>query len=308
MSVELSQTHQSCRDCCFADYKPDAALEPGEKPTQLGCTVGKLDVFRLQNPTNGVVDAEDASAAFMIVNGRKCQFYRDFKSDWATKTPRANWSTTTRIEVIQRIDFIIVLADDDGDNATEILGNLGITLDSLSGQTIKPAKVIVVNNNSHIRAGQLQLTIQSHSNGLNIFRQDIFLRGEAANQRVPRLVCVDEAFSKLTGHFYALARAGFVFPRSFVYDIDFAINTEMAMFLVLEPVDDKDNALVVQRGFHKLHGGNFPGLVESTKDDGVTAETRTVSTIVEKAHYLIGLYERPNLVQKVTSICPSLLS
>jgi hypothetical protein len=302
-TATIHSIHQPCKNCVFATYD----LEQ-DKPTQAGCRLKKLEIFCSRDPES-VIEAEDEEAAFVIVNNRKCQFFRDNNSQWASIVPFADYETQVRKDVVQKLDFVIVVDDYDGNELDEKLARLKATLDSLKQQTVAPNRVFIVNNSEKVRAGQLQGFLDKNAQGLNVYRTQIHIRAEG--KQIHFLACVDEVFSKTTGHFYATFRPGFVLPKDFVESIDKAINDRLEQFVVLSPVDEAMNGMVVQRGFHKAYDGNAPG---QGYDDSVElppgeeAQPVMLHDLVEKAVFFAGIYKRPELVSKVTDVCPSLLA
>lgn len=300
--IQLHTVHQSCKTCVFADYNWDPNAEPDQnKPRQTGCAAGKLAIFHAQSPAN-VVEAEDDEAEFCIVNNRKCQFFRDNRSEWAKQVPADQWADHARAEARMRIDVIIVV-DDSGEG----LPGLESTLECLKRQTLKANRVFVVNNSEVIRTGKLQQFLDKHAGDLNIYRTDIHVRVEG--KCIHHLACVDEVYSKTNGHFYATFRPGFAIPEDFIASIDAAINDRLEQFVVLQPVDAALNGMVVQRGFHKAYDGNSPGYgYDDTIEvaEGQEPQPTMLYNISEKAAFFANIYKRPELSKKVVEVCQSL--
>jgi len=300
--IQLHTVHQSCKNCVFADYSWDPAADPDRnKPRQSNCTAGKLAIFHAQSPDN-IVEAEDDEAEFCIVNNRKCQFFRDNRSEWAQHVTPDQWVAQARAEAQMRIDVIIVL-DDSGEG----LAGLETTLERLKKQTVKASRVFVVNNSETIRTGKLQQFIDKHSGDLNIYRTDIHIRVEG--KCIHHLACVDEVFSKTNGHFYATFRPGFPIPEDFIASIDAAINDRLEQFVVLQPIDADLNGMVVQKGFHKAYDGNAPGYGYDDSievAEGEEQQPTMLHDISEKAAFFARVYKRPELSKGVVDVCQSL--
>jgi hypothetical protein len=258
-----------CLGCCFAQGQyTDSMFEQ----TYNGCHLKVLQKMRKLGAEIG--DAEDEhNNKFHIIYGRLCPFYRPQR--WRADMDMDECTKLARKEVALKADTVLYCNDQ-----TTVV-QLRHTLDCLANNTLPPTSVYVVNHRSNIKPSEFISTMQQYP-----FKW----RLESILEDCDVGRALDITTKKCTGIFVAYFQAGFEVPTEFFASIDTALHDELQRIILLEPVDDQMNGLVVLRMFYGQAGGN------------------NKRTIIDKAKNISEDQECQELVRPITEIVPQLKS
>jgi hypothetical protein len=275
---ELKTVHQSCRDCCFAEYNGK---------TQTGCKFGRLEQFAKTGTE--VVQARDNDLEFELINGRKCTAYRDKNSEWAKQVPEENRASAVRAEITVRTEILIPIDFN--------LNGLDLTIESIKKLTL-PASFHVINN-SDIPPSTIVAYLRKTAEGVSWSITDIKERN-LDGSRISLDRAVDLVSSKLKSHFYSVWLPGSELPANFTWNIDHKVSNCLEQFSVIKPVAGQ--GLTVAVGFHRssMINGNkaTPACLYDPKFDGdvVPPNAPVLESVLEKAVFLAKNNDMPWMV------------
>ena len=232
LEANSNETETICRDCAFAVYD-------GE--TQTGCSIGKLDKFEEQGAE--VLEVYDeTNKEFYVIKGRVCVSWRGSK--WKEKYEgRDDWAEIVSKETMVRMDANIYMHKD------TTLADIEKTVISLKNNTIKPAQITLINNQTEIDRATLARIC--NASGFK-WRVENIQEDDA-----DRLRCIDIAVRKVSAkecNYYCVFDAGKKVPPNFISDINSSLNDDLNKFLALR--SDDGNGDVGQVLMHKRIGGN----------------------------------------------------
>lgn len=296
--------HTPCKNCVFAEYLMDS-WKPEEKPTQVGCRLGRTEKFEAQGC---LLEAEDEERQFYIVNGRNCKAFRDVNSEWAKKVPASQRAKMVRMEMTLLVDIIVYLGE------TTSTESLKKTIKSLKAQTLAAHRVLFLSNQSKVHRKELVTFLNKNTQGLADWKFTHIILKEENGDKVSRERSVDLSIQHIDGHYYAVASCGFEFPPTFVADLDKAINDNLERFSLLT-ANSSGEGQVVQTTVHKHPSMNGNGMAGVKLDEGVeppgVGQTTTgeinllLRNLAEKVQFHAIVDDQPYLVKSVTDVCPS---
>lgn len=266
----IKDARSSCKDCAFAVYN---------SITQTGCLLGRTEKYSAQG---SLLEVYDADKEFYLVNGRRCNAYRDNRSAWGQGLSDEEKVKKVRDEIRVRADLVVLV-----DGAEEWCERLARTLSGVLNQTTPFVQVVVCNN-----AGLAPDLLRSEvSNSL----------GDRASWRLTHVQspparpekAIDLAVKGCVGDYYVLVKAGHHVSKNFVAELDRTLNEELVRFAALLP-DEDGGPMVVPTILHKLisFGGN--------------EANELGSDLVDKIQYVArDVYHQPDKVKKVSE-CLSL--
>lgn len=130
MDSIVKPVHQSCQGCCFSQRNNIVitTYPPKYGSTQVGCLSGYLDKFRKRGE-DVVLEAENETGEFYIINGYKCPAFRTWNKPDLEKL---------RQQLQLKFDvFVLCKPKDTEESILE-------TVKSFENQIVKPRKVYIV--------------------------------------------------------------------------------------------------------------------------------------------------------------------
>lgn len=288
----FEKVHTACKKCYFAEYEGD---------TQTGCKLGRIEKYREWDP-NCIVEAFDIENHkhdnFYVVNGKFCNAMRKRDSKWAVEH-QDDAVEKVREEIKLKMAVIVYVGEGADIEAVQK------TAESLKNQTLKPNRVLFINNQDSIHPGVLNASIWK------VLGNSVTWRINGTDERIEKrrvskeraidiavtaLPCAaaDGRIAADSPTYIAVFNPGHVVPATFIDRIDMELNDKLNPFRFLSPLED-GNGLVSQIWLWR-HFGGYDAWVNPENNE-------TITDIVEKAVEMSKANEASNLVRSVKEIC-----
>lgn len=253
--------HTICRDCVFK--------VPDNEGQQIGCAVNKLTAL-----SNNGADIVAESNYFKIVN-RYCTSCRN--DEWA-EHHEGNLIDRMYEELTAKLmDVIIVITNNRLDRFLE-------TMESVLNQTTPPKKIIVSASSNVFRK-----TINRIISELKNKKVKLWQVTQASSHMDPSGITqrllddwdyINYGNGKSDALYFTTIKSGFCIPVNFIETIDELINKNMERFVLVKPMSDDYNGMIVQNKIFRMVGGNSEKtIVEKiellAKDQNVSYMIRT---------------------------------
>jgi len=238
----MNPTHTSCKNCIFAEY---------EENTQVGCTAGRLDVFR--NREEEIIEAYDEEKEFYVIDKRICMYKRP--ESWKhADLPHDEQITTIKEEI--KIPLHVIIMGEDFDDICK-------TINSLVAQEVQPAHITVLRPYGSVLHDTKIRTITSYLDQSGIpWKLQNILNPDVEPEKYEDLV-VDIAKPR----YYMTLNAGCEIPSDTIRILNEKINEELFRFYVLTP-NSEGNGWTVPWMTYQLFNGNKKGsLLDKLKDN-----------------------------------------
>jgi hypothetical protein len=308
MNSEIAKTrvNTSCRDCVFAIYDGDsqtdcrldrlrAFVAAGADVRPVSDYLGRVanEEYRaeMSDREPEPVEEREDDKDYFVINGRICLACRNVNTDWPKAYPPDKWADQVRDETRVKMHAVVVVRPGD------TLDSVAKTVNSLEQQTLPARRVHVVLATPDVKRHELVQRMRKMGPALVY---NIIVPSGPPVWTVP--MCVDMAVKDMKQeecNFYAVFHPGVEVPRSFVTDIDKAVNTDLHQFLLLEPFEGQGT--VVSLRMHQLVGGNRPA--EHDLEDGTTIRCDSVES---KIHQMTEDDKCQHLIKKAADLCPAL--
>lgn len=260
-----------CRTCVFGAYE-----DMDDPKLQTGCKAGMIDIYRKQG-VRFKEYVDDYDQKFYGVLDRLCPYFRT--REWVNKQPEEeDLLLIARDEMTLMMEVIIYIPEQEDSPFV----NIGLTLDSLARNKIKPTKIIFCDHHN-IRPATFRKWITGRCAKMG-WRAEHIREHDADFYR-----CIDICMKKATARYIGVFTSGYWVPEDYISSIDSALHDRFERFLYLEPVDQYHNGMTIQCVINKHMRGN--------------AE----SPLIRKLRKKTLEQECPHLIKKVTEIVPSML-
>jgi hypothetical protein len=228
----MIKTHTACKGCVFGTF---------EGKTQTDCKLGKIDKFRENG--NEIVEVFDEEKEFYVIDGRKCQFYRN--SDWLFNIGYED----DEVEILKEettigVDIVLLVEE------KQTFSDIQTSLLSIEKSTIKPESIIIV----------LQNTLYQPYLGNEAKIDHAWIK---SNITIPYIVeyaiptkTIEECINIGAKHvdiYYLCMIAGKHITNIFIEDVNEAINDKMWPILYIEGIHY--HQMFVKKSLHNLVGG-----------------------------------------------------
>lgn len=267
-AVNSESVETVCLNCIFAGWN-----NTGNKQT--GCSIGILQKY----VNNGVELREyvnEEEVEFYGLPGRICMYNRT--QHWLDKhqnTLPIDIPTVVRFEIKIPMTYILYV---DEDATWDDIRN---TVTSIHSHLQLPKELIFVFNKSNFRPSVVKQELNSFC--------VINWRAEFIADDMDHLKCLDLCIKKAKTVYVAFFEIGSWIPDDFIQSIDSFINDELGRFLLLTPIDDSLNGLVVQTHLARNIGGSREG-----------------KSLINKIKNVTEIQACPYLVRPVTEIVKSM--
>ena len=268
----------SCEKCVFAEFDDQA---------QIGCRLGRIQKFVKQGTAVRLV--EEAERPYCVIDGL-CMACRRSDGDWAAASTPDNYADRVRSEMRLRLHVVVPVSE--GDTIEDVVK----TVDSLEKQTLPPRCVRIPVYGKHISPAALDSRFRDLGPSL-VWKLHVLTEPATCNE------AIDIALKPVDPReclYYSVFKPGFMVPRTFVADLDHAINEDLTRFLVLTP-NAAGQGLTVQLGLYRSIGGNSPAWrdIEGKKSIDATA-------VEDKIRLMCEEDGRLDMIKKVEELCPDL--
>lgn len=268
--IEPNLIETWCRDCVFATR---------QDKKQTGCNLNRLTLLE-NNGAKLERKKEEDGNEFFVIKERVCMACRN--SDWANQNNNKNLETAVRAQMTVRTDVIIPM---DGETAS--LEKFKTTIESIKSQELAPKNVVVV----VYKDGRFKPSNFISQLKLNGFGWKVeYIIEKLADARFQRGYAIDMSLRNSNAPFYTVIEPGFAIPKTFLSDIDKAINDKGLRFSMLLPAEGWWNTLVVQRKV-------YDALAEYVVED------KEVFTPQEKILHFAETEGQTFMIKKVEDIC-----
>jgi hypothetical protein len=269
----LGSVHTSCKDCIFAIYSDK---------TQTDCSFDKIKKLK----ENGVAVDEsfDDEKEFFVINNHACMTYRPPIFLEGKTFEEAKQSARDRCSV--RIGCLVMIKENQE--------NLIRIIDSICNQTKQFSEVIFCAN-PEVQPSKIMKLLNDKK---VTFKWSIrhILDSEYIGD-----VSINVAMQKTNCIYMSVFTSDFIIPNKFVEEIDIALNDDMQRFLLLEPIDSKNNGLTFQSFiFNSLRGNE-----EAVLDDD---SEKSANSIIEKIKYVATTQNLTSMIKKCEDICPCIVN
>lgn len=283
---DLQTVVQSCKGCQFGVM---------DGKTQTGCSFGRLDKYREQNP-DSVIEAFDEDEEFFLVNGRRCAAFR----------PRGGGATKEKVrkEIAVRVGVLLLIGSPFTDEELER------TARSIKDQDPPVACVHAVLNCATPPGDVLPL-LRQHFDGTGIEWALTHVRERNEDGSfVSRGRAIDQAVPKIKASFYSVWSPGSTLPPNLTSCIDGRVTDGLARFCAVRARPDGEGETVAT-GLHQspVMGGNRPIWAEDPLATQIEphpdADTRKVylDGILAKAEHAAAANNTPWLLTDLEELC-----
>lgn len=233
--LQISQT--SCKDCIFATYEEDQPVH--EKPLQIGCRLGRIDIYSAQG---NVVEAFDYEKDFYLIHGRICSCCR--KSDYADREQLDLDGLILKVRQDVKLKFdLMVIAEHSMEDVKK-------TIDAAVAEEYRPYQLTVIRKlGSQIRPS----TLREYLDSLGIKWRIQSITNPALDERD----MIDNGVPGSKCGYYISVRAGSVLPDKYLETLDSVWNDKLIQLgVVIVSPDDPVNFMMVSRSVHSYLSGN----------------------------------------------------
>lgn len=268
----------SCKECIFCSYD--------ENMVQVGCLQNKIEKIKDKKFKIEIEKSEDKE--FFVIKDHICSthrkqgFLKNLTIDEAII--KAKEDSGIKLGCFIMIDFF----DEE---------KIKQTLDSIVSQTRQFYEVVFCINNT-IKISQVLKIINKkiEDDGLEELPFKWVIKSIIDNSYSGMLaVNLSWASSKTT--FFSCFKFGFIIPKQFSEEINFALSESLEKFLLLNGIDFDENGLTIQTYIFNLLRGN---------EEGISEDGTFVKTISEKIEYIAKDQNLLNMIKNCEEICPSM--
>ncbi len=232
-SLQIART--SCKDCVFAIFD-------GDIKTQIGCSMGRIDIYRAQNPES-VIEAYDEEKEFYVINNRICNLCRNSK--WAAdKNPRDLLGLQyAAIEEASLKFDVIVIANDN-------INDVEATISFLMQEEYKPRQITIIRKpGNQIRPAFLRNSLSK----LNVK----WRMASLVNPEFDEREMVDESIKTSKCGYIVVVKAGSTLPPQYLKNLDFLWNKKLIQLgTVISNETDKLDGMMINKAVHTYLDGN----------------------------------------------------
>ena len=268
----------SCKDCIFCTYD--------DNMVQVGCLQNKIEKIKDKKFKIEIEKTEDKEI-FVIKDHicnthRKQSFLKDLTIDEAII--KAKKDSGIKLGCFVMIDFF----DEE---------KIKRTLDSIVFQSRQFHEVVFCINNS-IKISQVLKIINNkmESDGLEEFPFKWVIKS-IIDDSYSGMLAVNLSWNSSQCTFFSCFKFGFIIPKEFSEEINFALTESLEKFLLLDGIDSDENGLTIQTYIFNLLKGN---------EEGVAEDGTFVKTISEKIEFVAKDQNLLSMIKKCGEICPSM--
>lgn len=219
----------SCKLCVFATY---------EGNVQHGCDFDRLKKF---DEIGTVIESKNEDDKhYFIIKDRVCNACTQESA--LADIPARKWYDTVKEKMAIRCNMAIYVGKD------HTMDDAKRSLESIIWQNLPPHEIKILLHGSH-NVGEYIAYMTEHASSFDWEVQEVVLEG--ANY----LQALDLTMERIKSTFYTVSNAGYEYPSNYLSTINRAINIDLKRFVALLP-DQNGNGFFIQRGLHKLVGGN----------------------------------------------------
>lgn len=240
-----------CRDCVFNISDGDV---------QTGCDVDRLSKFK--EVGTEIETMVDGGKEFFVILGRICNYCHNEEALKDVPARKRREFVENRIKV--KVNLGVYVGPDDTFEKAKL------TLDSIGDQTLPAHEVTVILHGGHDASDYV--TYFTYDDDPLPWSVVEITDDEAETYER----AMDIAMENIKSTYYSVSHAGYIYRNDYISTINTAINEKMLRFVALTP-DESGDASLVQRGLHKLLGGNrgdltvFQKLEEVASIEGTSA-------------------------------------
>ncbi len=228
----------SCKLCVLAEY---------EGNVQVGCQIGRLDKFKDGGAVLDIQSDEDKD--YFMIRNRVCNACT--QESVVEGIPSRKWEET----IMKRIGVRCNMAVYVGPNHT--FYDALQTLDSIVNQEHPAYEIKVLLQGKH-DVGEYMALMNNYKLSIPWIVQEIVYEIEDLDKQKwtsNYLMALDLTMENIKSTYYSVSNAGYEYSSAFLSTINRALNIDLNRFVALLP-DADGNGSLLQRGFHKLVGGN----------------------------------------------------
>jgi len=238
--MNIDNTHTSCKDCIFAEYKEN---------TQIDCNANRLSLFRKHGE---VIEVFDEEKEFFVINKKHC-FYK--RPSGYFKGPYLTWFD--QIEKENEIKYQAVIF------ANESMEDILRSISQIYEQSIKPCKISIV------RLYTSCLYPEDISLIFNDYKTNKWeIRNMSSGITNPHLI-EDLIIATCPLPYILMLSAGQTIPNDTIYKINYNIHNKFLHFALL---DLGQSMYFKSTIIHKLyHGNKEQNFIDKMKEQCPTA-------------------------------------
>lgn len=266
----LNPIHTPCRNCVFAQY---------DGITQTGCKLGRIKKF---NEVAEVVEATDNEKDFYIINGRKCNAFRDSLSKWAVVNKGRELE---QIGTELRIKAAILV---------KVGPDIEKTIDSLINQQLQPVLVVFINNQHSLTPAQLNAKLW------NLIENKLTWRIFKPTSIVSDDYAIDLVVAGIKSDYTTVLESGQELPFNFIANLDKIVNEDLNRPCMIRP-NKNGIGYTFRTGISHMYGGNAE--MASCLDE---CNTISLKSLADKIEFIAKEQNQESMIWEASQVCPSL--
>jgi hypothetical protein len=222
----------SCEKCVFATFLGGV---------QNGCELGRLQKLQsLGVETVLTIPQGYEGDEYYLIKDRVCNACT--QESTLKGVPERKWESEVLDRIKTRINMGVYVGPNDTFDAAIK------TIDSILWQHSPPLEMKVLLHGPHSPGDYIPI-LKEKSGKIDWSVQEIVLDDADYG------TAINLAMEQIKATYYTVSKAGYEYHPDYVYIIDRAINDDLQRFVALLP-DQDGNAGLIQRGLHKMIGGN----------------------------------------------------
>lgn len=237
-----------CKSCIFGAF---------EDKKQVGCVLGKLDIYKQQGTTITREFSEGTGREYYVINDRYCLACRSER--WLNSLPEGtDHLEKMEEEMAVQCQFIII--------SNNMIPDIERTVMSIDKQTLKASKITIADkpvslfDDQAVRAEHVRRIIAS----IHIIETPYEIR--SFTERFDDGKCIDLCVEHERPQYYCVVQAGCEVPETLLEELNDFVTKRLVQFSVIA-ADDHNNYMVVPFSVHTyLNGNTLKPLVEKLKE------------------------------------------
>lgn len=275
----MSLIFTSCEKCIFCSYD--------ENMIQIGCMQNKLE--KINEKKIEISTEKDDKKEWFVLNNHICTTYRSdsflINSNIQDAIVRAK-----RVASIRLGCFVLLNHFDEKEFTS--------TVQSIVDQSKQFHEVVFCISNN-IKISDLVRVLNDKRDSLGVNSLPFYWTIKSiVDDSYSGMIAANLCWYDSECVYFSCFESGFIIPKKFTEEIDFALNESLEKFLMLEGIDSNENGLTIQVYIFNLLKGNESGLSE---------EGKVVSSIQEKIKYIAKDQNLDCMIKRCEDICPSMI-
>lgn len=238
-----------CKNCIFAAYDED---------TQIGCHLGKLDVYRKRGAE--ILECYDQDREFYVIKDRQCPHFRNLK--WLLGVRKVHGDDVDYKQKVKQENIlsfhVIVLANRSMEKLASTLQSL---LDTLG---VHPVQVtVMLPAGSKLKPSEIRTKVQKQEPKFKLRIQQLVVKTRdrqaihMAQKSCPKV------------NFYCVCHAGYSFDPLVFAKVNYFVIEDLYQFAMYEDADDKYGMKIIPLPVHEywhFQGDHSKSIPENIRD------------------------------------------